>query len=230
MITKSTILVSAVIFIFHSCVLGQRISSPNFSLKSPETVEVIEVEVSRSRTVVRGSIENRISNGYFCLDRSTYLITENGERLNLTGLTGLPHCPDSHRFSEIGEKVYFSLTFPALPPGTDWIDLIEECGDGCLLVYGITLDQELNTEINSGFRALDRGENEEATELFENLLKELKPSNHALLGSVYLNLITLCEMEDKPERVDQLIKEILSSAIPRRELFLRNLKSMGYEF
>ena len=227
--TRRVILVAGIIFASCSCVPGQRIASPNFSLKSPETVEVIEVEMSRSRTVVRGSIENRISDGYFCLDRNTYLVTDKGARLKLTGATGLPWCPDSYKFSEIGEKVYFSLTFQALSPGTGWVDLIEECGDGCLTVYGITLDQKLNSEIDSGFRALDRGDNGEAIELFENILVKLRPANHALLGSVYLNLVTLYELEENGERIEQIISEISSSSIPMKELFIRNLTDMGYE-
>ena len=97
---------------------GQKIPAPNFSLKSPETLEIIEVEISGTETIIRASITNLIENGYFCLDRNTYLITGSGSRLKLTGLKGLPFCPRNHEFGSIGEKVYFSMSFPPLPAGT----------------------------------------------------------------------------------------------------------------
>jgi hypothetical protein len=127
--------------------IGQTIPNPSYGLKSHETLEVTGVEINEEFTRLFLTVENRAVSGYFCVDRSTFLVLPDGSRLKLVKADGIPNCPQSHTFKRIGEVVSFSLYFPALTSGSDWFDLVEECSENCFSVYGITLDSRLNEEI-----------------------------------------------------------------------------------
>lgn len=204
-------------------------ASPNYSLKSPETLEIIEVELTPSSTIIRASIENRVENGYFCLDENTFIVLPGGKKHKMTGVVGLPLCPDQHHFSKKGEKVYFSMTFPPLPGGTGWFDIIEECGEGCLSMYGLTLDKEVNNIMNDAFDLLDAGDRPGAIASFEKALLILRKQNHGLLGSVYINLVSLYDHEGLDCKVEQLLYEINNSVFPYRSMVIANLRAIGYD-
>ncbi len=208
---------------------GQVVPMPNYSLKSPETLEIIETDLTAEATIVKASLENRIEGGYFCLDRKTYILTDKGMKARMVSVTGLPECPETYRFRATGEKVYFTIRFEPVPEGTIWFDIIEDCGDNCLAVYGVTTDAGINRKFNSGFMAFENGDNEDAIDIFDKLLVQLKPLNHALLGSVYHNLVILNDRLGRDDRVKELLEEIRSSAIPRKDLVIANLRIIGFD-
>ncbi len=201
-------------------ITAQDISEPNYALKTPQTLEVINIELSADLTIINLSIENRIEGGYFCIDKNSFLITDRGEKVKLSELIGLPLCPDSYMFNTIGEKKYFTLKFPHIHRETAWVDLIEDCGDNCLAVYAILLDKNLNKRINACFRELDSDRKDEAIVLFESLRKDLRGSNNPLLGSIYLNLITLYTEAGNNKKIDMLKSEFENSQFPHKELFV----------
>ena len=211
-------------FIFFICTLIASSQSTNYALKTPETLEIIEIELGSEATLVKLSIENRVKEGYFCADKNTYLITDQGFKIKLERAIGIPICPQIYKFKAPGEKLYFTLHFPALPIGTSWIDLIEECGEMCFSVYGITLDPVLNKQIDEGFSKLDAGMTDEAILKFESLLSTLEGTNQGILGSIYLNLITLYENQGRDQESKEIYEKLLKSNIPHKELFLQNTR------
>ncbi len=199
---------------------------PNYALKTPQTLEIINIDLQEDAIVIKLSIENKVEGGYFCVDRETYLTTEAGQRQKLNLLSGLPFCPKQYKFKREGEIKYITMSFPPMEEGTQWMDLIEECGEGCLAVYGICLDRRINSEINICFRDMKKGRNADAINRFESLKSELKDSNNPILGSIYLNLISLYKETGNQNMSTQLINEFQGIIIPHKELFLKSLNQL----
>ena len=217
---KNIILLLLLIIIISLNIRAQNLSEPNYALKTPQTLEVINIELTEDLTVIYISIENQIEGGYFCIDRNTYLVTDREERVKMSELIGLPLCPESYKFTMVGEKKYVTMKFPGISKESGWIDLVEDCGDNCLAVYGLILDLSLNERINICFRELDNGRQNEAIALFESLREDLMDSNNPLLGSIYLNLITLYEETGNSEAINKLKTEFESSLFPHKERFV----------
>jgi len=209
---------------------SQTISSPNFALKSHETLNISKVEVSGSGTLVYLTIENRIANGSFCADRNIYLIEPDGQKLNLIKTTGIPVCPDSYKFKVIGEKLQFTLEFPPLKAGTKWVDLIEDCSDNCFSFFGVTLDTDLNSRINEAFSLAGKGETGTAIALYKNIVKSESGKSNEVIGGIYNEIITLSVKIGDKAGADEWYKKLVSSNIPRLELYIRNLNSRGIKF
>src|SRR5450759_2920837 len=164
---------------------SQTISSPNFALKSHETLNISKVEVSGSGTLVYLTIENRIANGSFCADRNIYLIEPDGQKLKLIKATGIPVCPDVYKFKVIGEKLQFTLEFPRLKAGTKWVDIIEDCSDNCFSFYGVTLDNDLNRKLDEAFALASKGKAADNIILFKNILDSIDNQNLGIEGLLY---------------------------------------------
>jgi len=203
---------------------AQSIFSPNYALKSPITVEILSIETVADFTTVNLSIENQLDEGYFCIDRNTYITTDKGERLKLSSLTGLPFCPENYRFTHKGEIKFFKMKFPAIGMNTAWIDLIEECGANCLSIYGLSLDLSLNAELNICFMDIEKGRIDDAVEKFEALRIKLKDSGNPILGSIYLNLISLYEETGESQKANELKNELSGLMIPHKEKFMALVK------
>jgi len=221
-------LLSLLILLTGSQLFAQQVVEPNYGLKSPETVEIIRVRITDSETLVDLSIQNLARDGYFCIDENTYIESPGGQKLKLQKVSGLPICPDTYKFKTVGEKVYFTLVFDNLPAGTEWFDIVEYCGDNCLTIFGINLDEKINTELNDAFSAMDRLDPAEAISIFEDLLPELQESGHALTGSIYINLVELFEANSRNSELIQLLSEFRSAVMPQKERYSEILSSMGY--
>jgi len=219
MMSKSALLLIMMVVLIGSAE-AQSIFSPNYALKSPMTVEVLSIETVAGTTTVNLSIENQLDEGYFCIDKDSYIYTDKGSRIKLLSLTGLPFCPDSYRFTHKGEMKFFTMSFPAVEKNTDWIDLVEECGENCLAIYGISLDLSLNSELNTCFLDIDKGRTDAAIKKFESLLTKLEGSGNPILGSIYLNLISLYTDKGDKQRADILNSEFQGIMIAHKEKFL----------
>lgn len=206
---------------------SQTISSPNFALKSHETLNISKVEVSGSGTLVYLTIENRIANGSFCADRNIYLIEPNGQKLNLIKTTGIPVCPDSYKFKVIGEKLQFTLEFPRLKAGTKWVDIIEDCSDNCFSFYGVTLDNDLNRKLDEAFALASKGKAADNIILFKNILESIDNQNLGIEGLLYINIINAEVEEADNVNIKLWYNKLASSNAPRVNQYLKYLNDKG---
>lgn len=206
---------------------SQTISSPNFALKSHETLNISKVEVSGSGTLVYLTIENRIANGSFCADRNIYLIEPDGQKLNLIKTTGIPVCPDSYKFKVIGEKLQFTLEFPRLKAGTKWVDIIEDCSDNCFSFYGVTLDNDLNKKLDEAFALASKGKAADNIILFKNILESIDNQNLGIEGLLYINIINAEVEEADNVNIKVWYNRLASSNAPRVNQYLKYLNDKG---
>jgi hypothetical protein len=217
-----SLIIVATILIYPSISISQVVFEPNFALKSPETLNLVSYEIGINSTTINMSIMNLADGGYFCADKNTYIITDSGVRYRLSDLIGIPTCPEVYRFDKVGERLYFTLIFPAIDPKTGWFDIVEECGDMCFSVLGVTTSETINSRIDECFNLLEAGNSAEAARMFELILPDLEKVNHSLTGSVYLNLITIYNsLGDSRESIYS--KKLINSSVPYKQKFIDGL-------
>jgi hypothetical protein len=209
-------------------VFSQTITEPNFGLKSHETLEIKKIELTESGTVVYLSIENKITGGNFCADKNVFLIESDGTRRKLLKAKGIPACPETYTFKNIGEKLQFSLEFPPVKKGTVCVDIIEECSQNCFSFYGVTLDETLNNRLNEALSTVDKGQHAKALSLYKEILKN-QPVN-GISGSIYSDIITLSVQIGDKTGAEEWYKKLMSSTVPRKDLYIKNLNSAGIKF
>lgn len=220
---KTTVLIFFSILISVASTSGQAIFEPHYALKTPSTINIVSIETAGDKTTVNMSVENLVAGGYFCTDRNTYIITDNGTRIKLKKAIGIPYCNEVHHFSSVGEVLYFTLIFASVDKSVKWLDIVEECDQLCFSILGVATGADLNLKMNSCFASLDAGKPLEAAGQFEKLLPALESSNHALTGSVYLNLATIYESLDDP-RAKTYIEKLKNSDVPHRDKLVLELK------
>ena len=169
---------------------SQVIQQPNYGLKSHETLSIEKIELMRDATIVSFSIENKIDNGSFCVDRRTYIIDPAGNRYRMTRATGIPLCPTNYNFQAAGETLTFQLTFPQLTGEPVYIDITEECAEHCFSFYGVTLDEYLNSRFDEPFSMIRRGETSKALNRFE-AISEAVVNYSGLKALAFYNIIKL---------------------------------------
>jgi hypothetical protein len=220
---------SIILLIFCFTARSQSILSPNYGLKSPLTAELARVDFNDKSTVVWLTITSDINNAWFCIDRNTFLIEPDGNRIRLTDLNGLPYCPATYRFKRPGEKVSVSLTFPAtgvLP----WFSVVEDCVGDCLSFRGIVTDAELNKRLNEAYDLEEKGQDMAAYRIFEEIVNEIDTLNLGVEGSLFTNLIILDHRMGKPESARKWYDRMMTSDTPDLGLYLQTLKSQGISY
>ena len=227
---KRIILLPAIYFFVSAITNCQIILQPNSGLKSPQTLEISKIETSQTNTVVYFTLENRIEGGYFCADKNTFIIYPDGSRAKLISASGIPQCPDIYKFRNIGEKLSFTLTFPALKQSVEWIDIVEECSSGCFYFYGVTLNRDLNEKLDETFILASKQDPSRNIELFRSILEKVENQNNGIKGLIYVNIITAAvEAGDKIE-ASVWYKRLLSSKAPRVEQYVNYLNDNGIKF
>ncbi len=211
-------------------IFSQTYMLPNIGLKSHKTLEILKTELTADSTVFYLSVENQITGGAFCADRNIYIIYPGGTRLKIIKASGIPQCPDYYKFKTIGEKLAFTLTFPALKPGTEWIDLIEDCTDNCFSFFGILLNSDLNKKIDEAVELVDKGETDTAIGLYKDIIESIGNSGNGITGSLYSDLISLLVRKNYTAQANEWYKKLLSSDVPRLQLYIKNLNSRGIKF
>jgi hypothetical protein len=209
---------------------SQTIENPNSALKSHETLLISKVELAQEKTIVHFSIENRIENGNFCADRNIYLIDQEGKKYQIKKTSGIPVCPDTYKFRNIGEVVRFTLEFPPLKPGTKWIDIIENCSENCFWFYGVTLDNELNKRIDEAFSKASTVTPAENMYLFKSILDDIDSQNLGIEGLLYLNIISAAR--ENADNVNAMVwyKRLAASKAPRVGEYLKYLNDRGVKY
>jgi len=203
---------------------SQTISHPNFGLKSHPTLEIDSVVIAENSTTVFMVIENRIPDGTFCADKNISIILPSGKQLKINSADGIPRCPDTHIFKYFGEKLYFSLVFPALPAGTECIDLIEECDESCFSFTDIILDPGLNQKIDHAYSLTEKKKLKESGTVFEEILSDLSGKNCSYEGAVYWNLIHIAKEMGDDKTADEWLEKLRLSSNPHKVQYIERLE------
>ena len=206
---------------------SQTIIKPNYALKSHETLEISEIEITAQKTVIFLSVENMITGGYFCADKNIFILYPDGTRSKLTASKGIPVCPDSYKFKTIGEKLNFELTFPPLKPGTQWIDLIEDCSENCFSFYGICLNSDLNRKIDDASVLAEKDDPAEALMNFIKIAGTIDNKNSGIEGLIYINIIKLAKETNNIQKASEWYTKLKLSGMSRNELYIKHLNSQG---
>ncbi len=221
--------VLSLVLLFSSNIQSQSILNLNYGLKSPATVEIVRVDFNADATIVWLTLMSDINNAYFCIDRETYLRKPDGEKVRMKDLNGLPFCPSTYRFKRPGEKKAFSIVFPAtglLP----WFSLVEECAGGCMAIYGILTDSELNESLTSAYSLSDNGESMAAYRIFEDIFNSTDSLNLGIEGAVLSNLIILDRKMGRIETARSWYDKLMTSHAPDLGQYLMNLKQQGIDY
>ena len=212
------------------CGFSQIIVLPNYALKSPETIEISKIEIDEVKTVVYLTIENRITEGYFCADQNIYLIQPDGERMRLINSSGIPVCPDTYNFKEVGEKLNFILTFPPLKKGSKWVDLVEDCAENCFSFYEVVLDNNLNRKVDDAFKLAENNQPSNAMISFIKLAEETDINSGGTGGLLYINIIKLAQETGNTLKAAEWYNKLSGSSIPNAGLYIRHLNSQGIKY
>ena len=133
------------------------ITVPSVEAIASDSVKVEKVELSDEYTridLIHYADPMYISGGWVQIYPETY-IQPNGTpvKLKLLNVINIPIAPTKHYYKHGNDRVAFSLFFPPVPKGVEYIDLIERLngGDSFFNVYGIRM-----REINEGPIRLDK--------------------------------------------------------------------------
>ena len=209
---------------------SQTFNLPAIGLKSHQTLEVLRVDATPDKTVIHLSVENRINDGTFCADKNIFIVYPDGSEVKLERASGIPQCPDNHKFKSVGEKLSFTLAFPSLKQGTGWIDLVEECNENCFSIYGLLLNNELSEKIDEAVNHIEKGQIDSAIGLYEKLIENTETSGSGISGSLYSDLISLLVSKGYTASASMWYKKLISSDIPRKQLYIDNLNFRGIKF
>ena len=210
--------------------MAQTFIQPNYGLKSHETLVINKVEATTKAVTFYLTIENRISNGTFCADKNIYILYPDGTRSMLVSSYGIPVCPDAYRFNTIGEKLDFTLTFPPLKNGVEWIDLVEDCSDNCFHFFGITLDNELNRKLNDAFYLAENDDPVKAMISFIDILDDTDSRNVGVEGLIYVNIITLARQSGTIGSAVDWYNKLKNSGAPRVQEYIKFLNDRGIRY
>ena len=203
---------------------------PNYALKSHETLNITKIEITSATTVISLSVENRIAGGTFCADKNIFILNPDGTRIKLISSSGIPVCPDTYKFKTPGEKLDFTITFPPLKAGTEWIDIIEDCSDNCFSFYGVTLDNELNKKIDEAIVLAENKETAKAMISFINIAEATDSKNPGIEGFLYITIIKLAKETGNTVKASEWYKKLASSNAPRLRNYIKYLNDNGIKY
>jgi hypothetical protein len=220
-----SILILALAFMAHS----QSVISPNYGLKSHETLEISKIEISAEKTLIYLTVENRIENGSFCADRNIYLIDPAGTRIKLQKAAGIPVCPESYMFNSVGEKLSFTLAFPPLKGEPVYVNLIEECSDNCFSFYSVVLDEYVNSRLDEAFSMAERGESLKAMNRFISMA-EANDKTKSIRALIYFNIVKLATETGNTVKAGEWYKKLNPSAVASGRIYIEQLNAQGIRY
>ena len=97
---------------------------------SPDGVIVTKVALSSTETRVEFECTNMYENNYCCIDWQTYLTASGIGKQRQVKVENIAISPSKSQFRNVGEKLKFALTFPALPPKVKAITISETVKNG----------------------------------------------------------------------------------------------------
>ena len=213
--------------------LGQVVVKPSIKSKTHPSLHIDSIYIGEETVVYLHIInENTEGTAWFCADKNIDLVdVQTNKKYPLRKQTGIPVCPEAHAFKKYGEKLYFQLSFPALGPNVDEIDIIEGCSDNCFSLKGIVLNQQLNEEIRSfekGVALFTAGKYQDALIIFKDLTENssFKSTSHFAYATYILPVIYhQLKEEDKAKETYQ---KLVHSTIREKAYFLRKIHEIPF--
>jgi len=221
---KKPIFLISLILLFAVRMFSQTIDQPNYGLKSHPTLEIESIVMAPGATTLFMVIENQSLDGTFCADKNIFIVLPNGKHLKIKSTEGIPRCPDTYVFKSFGEKMLFSLTFPPIPEGTRYIDLVEDCNDACFSFNSVILDPAINQKIDHAYSSLESKDPEKASMEFEALLPLFSDKKCSYTGAIYTNLIELSKATGDELKAQEWMEKLVNSDIPMKEKYIESLK------
>ena len=198
----------------------QSIEKPNFAACS-HPISIDRILKTDTSFVVQITLENKLPNGYFCAGKDIVLkdITT-GKLFKMKYSEGIPVCPDVYHFKWVGEKLQFSLYFPAVDTTIRYADIIEVCKENCLVINGLILDPKLNLLIDRGYDAYTHENLSLALESFQSAISRYPDYPY---GFMYGNVIRILLEEKKVKEAKRWAQKLKDSQISDKYSILRQL-------
>ncbi len=148
---KKIVMINIVVLLIKTTIFSQELIKPNFAIAS-HPMKVEKISNINDFTIIELSIENQVNNGYFCADKNIILRDIlNGKEYKLIKSEGISVCPDSYKFTYVGEVLRFKLYFLKIDKSVKYIDIIENCNANCFYIKGVVLDKKLNNNIDTAY-------------------------------------------------------------------------------
>jgi hypothetical protein len=126
-----------------------------------------------------------------------------------------------------GERLDFLLVFPALKPGTEWVDLVENCSDNCFSFYGLVIDNALNSKIDDAFTLAEKNEPAGAMVAFIKIAEESGKVNSGIAPLLYFNIIKLARETGNSVKAAEWYNRLKTSGAPWADRYIKFLNSQG---
>jgi len=213
----------------------QIIEKPAVAEQTHQDLNINYIALYSDSTVVNLSVENKLAQGgWFCADRKIYIeTTQEHKRYNIIKARGIPRCPAVHNFKKIGEKLSFTLVFPAIPQGINRLNLIEDCDKSCFSFKSIILDLKLNQDINLYTRGVElyaANKNKEAIDCFSKVVEAIPSSPTHVYGYSYFNLVRIYYGSGDKATARFWFEQLEKSPLPDKQYFINSLKKEGISF
>jgi hypothetical protein len=230
MVFRRIFSIAGTFLFFTGIVQAQTIEGPNYALKSHETLEIKKIVKNDKGTTFWMSIENKIQDGAFCADKNIYIGYPDGSKSKIISSNGIPVCPDSYKFKYPGEKLDFILVFPPLKPGTEWIDLVEDCSDNCFSFYGLITGNTLNSKIDDAFVLAEKNEPAGAMVSFIKIAEETGKKNSGISPLLYINIIKLAKETGNSVKAAEWYNRLKTTGYKGADRYLNFLNNQGIAY
>ncbi len=210
---------------FNFLSFAQIIENPNFAMAS-HPMKVTKIEYLEIGTLVELNIENQSPTGEFCADKNIFVQdVMSGLKYELMSSDGIPVCPASYKFRQIGEVLTFQLYFPKMNSNMKYLTLVENCDNHCFSIVGIILDPEFNREIDLGFNYYTKGKLDFALSAFQQAIE-----NHQdyPFGFLYQHIIHVLSEKGDYVNAKKWYTKLKSSVFADKQYLLDKIKQQTY--
>lgn len=181
---------------------AQEVNNPSISEKPIPTLSLTRVVTNETTTTLYVKIVNSKQLPPFGIKTKDLYIrpVSDPNPLKLIKSDKAPFEPERHIFTSLNEVFEFSLTFPALPKGTKYFDLMDNLPKHEFFIQGIILDPKLNEILVRGFDLFSRGDGNGALNAF------IEFANHDLYfeyGIAYFNIIYILSIGNRNDEAQQ---------------------------
>jgi len=107
---------------------------------------------------------------------------------------------------------------------------VEDCNDNCFWFYGVTLDSDLNTRLESAFTSAAEGKPEDNLALFRSILESIDDQNPGIEGLLYVNIINAAIESGNQVEASVWYKRLARSSAPRVQYYLKYLNDKGIKY
>jgi tetratricopeptide (TPR) repeat protein len=230
---NSLLIVFIQVMVVLNVIHAQTVILPTIGSKTHPSMSVDSLVLLGDQTRIHIQIVNKNTEGtaWFCADRDISLIEKTTGKVHaLIRSEGIPVCPESHAFQFYGEKLLFTLYFPALTDKKGEIDVIENCSEHCFSLKDIVTDPMLNQEIRQFEKAVslyNEGKLVDAQLLFENVSNSSYTSENHFGYSLYILPLIYHKLGDY-DRARLAYQRLKSSAIPEKKYFLQKILEIPF--